>query len=245
MERVDGVVIRAELPEGFAADPASRRGIGEEVVDALAELHAVDPASVGLDGFGKPTGYLARQLRRWSGQLELTEPFSRRVEELHLAGDWLGEHLPESGAATIVHGDYRLDNATFAPDPPARLRAIFDWEMSTIGDPLADVGWLATSWVEPGDPQDPVFASLAQVTRQEGFLSRDELIARYEDRAGRRVQKLAWYMVLAIWKLAILLEGSYARHLAGMTDDPFFAELEAGVPTLARRALEVARGPDG
>ena len=245
MERVDGVVIRSELPAGFASDAGSRRGLGEEVVDALAELHAVDWRAVGLEGFGKPTGYLERQVRRWSGQLELTEPFSRRVDELHRAGDWLKDRLPGSGPATIVHGDYRLDNATFRPEPPARLLAIFDWEMSTIGDPLADVGWLATSWVEPGDPQDPVFASLAQVTRQEGFPPRDELIDRYEERAGRKVRDLAWYMVLAIWKLAILLEGSYARHLAGLTDDPFFAELEVGVPTLARRALEVARGADG
>ncbi|MCA1727781.1 MAG: phosphotransferase family protein [Actinobacteria bacterium] len=242
MERVDGVVIRAELPPGFASEVATRRGLGEEVIDALAELHATDHTAVGLEGFGKPTGYLERQLRRWSGQLELTEPFSRRVEELHELTDYLKTNVPESGPAGIVHGDYRLDNATFAPEPPARLLAIFDWEMSTIGDPLADVGWLATSWVEPGDPSDPVFASLAQVTRQEGFPTRAEMVERYQERTGREVRNLAWYMVLAIWKLSILLEGSYARHLAGLTDDPFFASLEIGVPTLARRALDVARG---
>ena len=242
MERVDGVVIRTELPDAYAGDPSATRGLGEEVVAALAELHAVDWQAVGLTGFGKPTGYLERQLRRWSGQLELTEPFSRRVDELHEISDYLRANVPDSGPATIVHGDYRLDNAMFSTAPPARLLAIFDWEMSTIGDPLADVGWLMTSWVEPGDPTDPVFASLAQVTREGGFPTRAEMVARYEDLTGREVHDLAWYMVLAIWKLAILLEGSYARHLAGLTDDPFFASLEVGVPTIARRALDVARG---
>ncbi len=242
MDRVDGAVIRAELPPAFAADVAARRGLGEEVIDALAELHAADWRAVGLEGFGKPSGYLERQLRRWAGQLELTEPFSRRVDELHEISDYLRSNVPASGDATIVHGDYRLDNATFATEAPARLLAIFDWEMSTIGDPLADVGWLMTSWVEPGDPTDPVFASLAQVTREEGFPTRAQMVARYEERTGREVHALAWYMVLAIWKLAILLEGSYARHLAGLTDDPFFASLEVGVPTIARRALDVARG---
>jgi len=240
-ERVHGPVIRTEVPAEFASE-ADRRAIGDEVIDALVEVHAVDWRAAGLEGFGKPAGYLERQLRRWSGQLELTEPFSRRVDEVHEAADWLKANRPESGPSTVVHGDYRLDNAAFAPHPPARLRAIFDWEMSTIGDPLADVGWLVTSWVEPGDPEDAVFGSLAQVTRQRGFPSRADLVARYEERSSRGVLHLEWYMVLALWKLAILLEGSYARHLAGLTDDPFFALLGEGVPTLARRALEIARG---
>jgi aminoglycoside phosphotransferase (APT) family kinase protein len=242
MERVDGVVIRAELPEAFKADQSARRGLGEELIDALAELHNADYQAVGLEGFAKPTGYLERQLRRWAGQLDLTEPFSRRVDELHEVSDWLKENLPESGPAAIVHGDYRLDNATFASETPARLLAIFDWEMSTLGDPLADVGWLIVSWVEANDPQDPVFSSLATITREPGFQTRQEMVDRYQDRTGRTVTALPWYMVLAIWKLSILLEGSYARHLAGLTDDPFFATLEVGVPTLARRALDVARG---
>jgi aminoglycoside phosphotransferase (APT) family kinase protein len=241
MERVDGVVIRAELPPAFADDVDARRGLGDELIDALAELHLVDWRAAGLEGFGKPSGYLERQLRRWSGQLELTEPFSRRVDELHETTDWLKANLPESGPASVVHGDYRLDNATYAREAPAELLAIFDWEMSTIGDPLADVGWLVTSWVEPGDSQDPVFSSLATITREPGFQSRAEMVERYEAKTGRKVDALSWYMVLAIWKLSILLEGSYARHLAGLTDDPFFATLEVGVPTLARRALEVAR----
>ncbi len=128
----------------------------------------------------------------------------------------------------------------FAPAPPARLLAIFDWEMSTLGDPLADLGWMTSFWLDPDDPSDDLFARTAAVTRLPGFMRRGDLVARYEEATGRPVDNLSWYQVLAVWKLAILLEGSYARHLAGMTDDPFFAQMEAGVPLLARRALEVA-----
>jgi aminoglycoside phosphotransferase (APT) family kinase protein len=150
---------------------------------------------------------------------------------------WLESHLPESGAPTVVHGDYKLDNVVFATKPPARLLSILDWEMSTIGDPLADVGWMASFWREPGDPADVLEGDTA-VTRLPGFIRRAELVNRYRDRTGRDTGDLVFYTVLATWKLAVLLEGSYARHLAGATDDPLFARLEDGVPALGRRALE-------
>ena len=238
MERVDGVVVRRELPEMFT-EP-ERAAIGDELVDALVELHAVDPASCGLEGFGKPTGYLERQLRRWTGQLELTMPHSRPLPDLERVGGWLRANLPESHETTIVQGDYKLDNVMFAAETPARLVAILDWEMSTLGDPLADLGWMVSFWREPDDESGDLFAETTRVTELPGFRSRSELIERYASATGRSVDGLAWYTVLAIWKLAILLEGSYARHLAGMTDDPFFAQLERGVPALAEKALEIA-----
>ena len=126
----------------------------------------------------------------------------------------------------------------FAPDPPARLVAILDWEMSTRGDPLADLGWMISFWREPEDPAD-VLERDAAVTRLPGFPSREHLLERYGERTGRPVPDLTFHLALAVWKLAVLLEGSYARHLAGVTDDPLFAELEEGVPALARRALEI------
>jgi aminoglycoside phosphotransferase (APT) family kinase protein len=240
MERIHGVVIRDELPESFTEE--HRKKIGDELVDALVELHAVDPAQYGLDTFGKPTGYLERQLRRWKGQMELTLPFTRPLPDLERVGEWLHTNLPTSPPTTLVHGDYKLDNVMFDETPPIRLISILDWEMSTLGDPLADLGWMVSFWLEPGDvSDDDVFSRTTRVTTQPGFSTRADLIERYATATGRDVENLEWYVVLAVWKLAILLEGSYARHLAGMTDDPFFAHLKTGVPDLARRALEVAK----
>ena len=237
MEKIDGVVIRDRLPDAFTEEHRGR--IGDELVDALVELHSVDPAACGLDTFAKPTGYLERQLRRWNGQLELTIPHSRPQPKLEAIGSWLADNLPETKQTTVVQGDYKLDNVIFSSEPPARLAAILDWEMSTLGDPIADLGWMISFWREPGDISDDLFRDTSRVTELPGFRNRGELIERYAKATGRDVSKLDWYTVLAIWKLAILLEGSYARHLAGMTDDPFFAQLELGVPALADRALEV------
>lgn len=240
MERKDGVVLRDSIP-GFLTEPERGR-IGDELVDALVELHAVDPAACGLESFGRPSGYLERQLKRWTGQMELTLPFTRPLPDLESLGRWLGAQMPESGPTTLVHGDYKLDNVMFAPEAPARAIAILDWEMSTLGDPLADLGWMISFWREPGDPPEDLFKGSTGITEAPGFKRRAELIERYASKTRRAVEDLDWYQVLAIWKLAILLEGSYARHLAGMTDDPFFAKMEEGVPALAQRALEVVHG---
>ena len=237
MERVHGLVIRADLPGTF--EEPSRGRIGDELVDALVELHAVDIDEAGLDDFGKRDGYLDRQLKRWAGQLELTLPMTRPVPDLEAIAEWLLANRPVSPPTTVVHGDYKLDNVMFAAVPPARLLTILDWEMSTLGDPLADLGWMVSFWLEEDEGADDVFADLNRVTRAPGFRSRAALVERYENRTGRDTTGLDWYRVLATWKLAILLEGSYARHLAGMTDDPFFARMEHGVPALARRGLEI------
>ncbi|HWC32890.1 MAG TPA: phosphotransferase family protein [Actinomycetota bacterium] len=239
MEKVDGVVVRDVLPQ-VLADEAERRRVGEELIDRLAELHAVDWRDVDLEGWGKPSGYLERQIKRWSGQLELATRFTRPLPDLERVRDWLGDHRPESPPPVIVHGDYKLDNVVLSREVPVRVLAVLDWEMSTLGDPFADLGYLFSFWREPGDPPDAVLTEQVELTRLPGFSSRAELVERYAERTGRDPGDTTWYVVLAIWKLAILLEGSYARHLAGVTDDPFFAELEHGVPALARRAAEAA-----
>jgi aminoglycoside phosphotransferase (APT) family kinase protein len=213
--------------------------IGEELVDALVEVHAVDWRACGLDGYGKPTGYLERQLRRFGGLWEHNR--TRELPVLERVSAWLAEHLPESGEATIVHGDYRLGNTMFARESPPRLNAIFDWELATIGDPLADVGYLVATWSQADDPEDAM-RGLTAVTRQPGFPTRDELIARYEERSGRSMSDVRWYMTLALWKSAVFLEGSYKRRLAGRTEDAFFDLLEQGVPALADRAWRTATG---
>jgi len=240
MERVPGVVIRAKLPSAFAADEAARAGLGDALIDALADLHAVDWQAVGLGDFGKPQGYLDRQLRRWIGQLDASR--TRPLPDLDAVTEWLRDHLPESPAATIVHGDYRLDNLIYAPEPPARVLAIVDWEMATIGDPLADLGYLLSFWAEPDDPLFALADAAWRITAQPGFPTRAQLVARYAARTGRYMEHVSFYVALAIWKLAILLEGSYKRHLSGTTDDPFFATLDIGIPLLAARAHAVCKG---
>jgi aminoglycoside phosphotransferase (APT) family kinase protein len=238
MELVHGDVLTTELPPALD-EPAERRRIGDELIDALVEVHGVDWRARGLEGYGKPTGYLDRQLRRFAGLWEHNR--TRELPVLDRVTAWLGEQRPESGEATIVHGDYRLGNTMFAPGAPARLAAIFDWELATIGDPLADVGYLVATWAEAGDEEDTLF-SLGAVTRRPGFPTRTELIARYEEASGRSMRDVRWYTTLALWKAAVFLEGSYKRRLAGTTEDPFFDRLKTGVPEIAERAWAIAQG---
>jgi len=239
MERVPGEVIVATVPPALDT-PAQRRLIGEELIEALVEIHAVDWQAAGLDGFGKPTGYLERQVRRFTGLWELNR--TREIPAVERVGAWLAEHLPESGPATVVHGDYRLGNTMFAADPPARLVAVFDWEMATIGDPLADVGYMCMMWVEGGDPASGMREYLGKVTRADGFPTRGELIARYEERSGRSMRDLRWYTVLALWKSTVFMEGNYRRAVAGSTDDPYLKSFGDGVVELAQMAEGVAFG---
>jgi aminoglycoside phosphotransferase (APT) family kinase protein len=237
MEKVEGDVITSTIPSPLDT-PEQHARIGDELIDALVELHAVDWQACGLEGFGKPTGYLDRQLRRFSGLWEHNK--TRELPTLDRVTAWLRDHRPESGPATIVHGDYRLGNTMLAREAPARIVAIFDWELATIGDPLADVGYLTATYAQPGDP-DTNFTRFA-VTTEPGFPTRAELIARYEERSGRSMRDVRWYATLALWKAAIFLEGSYKRLLAGTTDDPFFKALDTGVPALAEHAWAVAHG---
>ena len=237
MEKVEGHVVTKTIPSALDR-PDDRRRMGEELVDALVEVHAVDWRAARLEGFGKPTGYLERQLRRFLGLWEHNR--TREIPAVESVGEWLGSHLPESGPATVVHGDYRLGNTMMAPDAPARMVAIFDWEMATIGDPLADVGYMCTLWVDRNDP--PNLFELSKVTREEGFPLREELIARYEERSGRSMTDIRWYRTLALWKSIVFMEGNYKRAMSGSTDDPYLKGFGDGVIQLAKRAEALARG---
>jgi aminoglycoside phosphotransferase (APT) family kinase protein len=240
MERVHGDVITSHLPDELASPEECAR-IADELIDALAEVHAVDWEACGLEGFGKPTGYLERQLRRFGGLWEHNK--TRELPIVEQVGQWLADNMPESGPATIVHGDFRLGNTMFTRGAPARLVAIFDWELATIGDPLADVGYLTATWAEREEGGGtPTMFDLSAVTRTEGFPGRAGLIARYEERTGRSVSAVHWYQALAIWKAAVFMEGNYKRSLAGTTDDPYLALFDEGVPQLAQRAWEIADG---
>jgi len=240
MEYVEGSVITNEIPPALD-NPRERKRIGFDLVDTLAEVHEVDWRACGLEGYGKPTGYLERQLRRFTGLWEYNK--TRELPRVQEVRDWLAENMPDSPAATIVHGDYRLGNTMVANDAPARLIAIFDWELSTIGDPLADLGYMTVTWVEPGDPEHTMFSSLSAVTRSEGFPSRLEMIAHYEQRTGRSMSDLRWYQALALWKSAVFMEGNYKRSIAGTTDDPYLKLFDEGVPALAEAAHEITQQP--
>lgn len=237
MEKVEGDVITTTIPS-WLDTAEQRRRIAGELIDGLVEIHAIDWRACGLEGFGKATGYLGRQLRRFVGLWEHSR--TRELPELERVTEWLAANMPESPPSTIVHGDYRLGNVMFAPGAPARLTAIFDWELATIGDPLADVGYLTATYVEPGDPADTMYESLSAVTRGEGFPPREELVAWYEERSGRAVGPVHWYRALALWKSAIFMEGNYRRFLAGNSDDPFLGLMDRGVPQLAEKAWEAA-----
>jgi len=236
MERLAGEVITDAIPPELDT-PDQRGRIADELIDALVELHGIDWAAVGLEGFGKPSGYLERQLRRFTGLWEHNR--TRELRQVETVGRWLAANMPSSPPATIVHGDFRLGNTMFAPQAPARLVAIFDWEMATIGDPLADIGYMLMHWTEPGDQLGKF--NTHNVTLRAGFPTRAELTARYEERAGRSVDALDWYVTLALWKAVVFMEGNYKRALAGSVDDPYLETFGDGVVEIADRALSVTR----
>jgi aminoglycoside phosphotransferase (APT) family kinase protein len=238
MEQIDGHVVTQSVPPELDTID-DRRRMGEELVDALVELHAVDWRAAGLEGFGKPEGYCQRQVRRFLGLWDHNK--TREVPAVESVAAWLRANLPDSPPATVVHGDYRLGNVMLAPERPARVVAIFDWEMSTIGDPLADLGYLATMWTDRDDSEGQLF-ELSGVTREEGFPLRGELIARYEERSGRPITDIRWYQTLALWKAVVFMEGNYRRASSGMSDDPYLKSFGDGVVELAERAQALTRG---
>jgi aminoglycoside phosphotransferase (APT) family kinase protein len=237
MEHVDGDVLGERMPAALDT-VAGRADVADELVDALAELHAVDPHAAGLGALGRPAGYLERQVRRFGALWESQR--TRDVGEVERVGAWLARRIPASGAGAVVHGDFRLGNVMFDRERP-RLRVVLDWEMATLGDPLADLGYLCATWARPGDAENPM-NMLSVVTRRPGFPSPDALRHRYATITGRDVDGLLFYEVLALWKAAIFLESSFRRYRDGRTDDPYFASLERGVPQLAREALHRTTG---
>ena len=236
MEYIDGRVFTDGLPPAFAS-ARERRRIGEEVVDALVALHRVDVEAGGLGTFGRPKGFIERQLKRNTRMWETVR--TRDLPAFDRVAEWLRANLPESGSAGIVHGDYRLGNVMFAPDPPARLIAIFDWEMATLGDPLFDVGYLAAFWVQPDDPPLRMF-DLATVLRLGGFGTREELVARYENATGRSAPRVRFYEVLALWRLAAMMEGNYRRAITGQIDNEYLRGFGNGAVELTERAAWLA-----
>jgi len=236
MQRVHGHIVRDCLPPDYADVPETRRAMSLALMETLSALHAVEPAAVGLEGFGKPAGFLERQLRRWWQQWELSK--TRELPQMEELRRRLEAGLPESGPPAIVHGDYRLDNTMLALDDPGRIVAVLDWEMCTLGDPLADLGLLMVYWADRSDPAEVAGAlSPAPLTVQEGFLTRAELVREYAARGGRDASALDWYTCLGYYKLAIVAEGIHARYLMGMTVGEGFEHYGERVPQMVDYAL--------
>lgn len=239
MERVEGTEIRDSIPEPYD-NPEGRRKMAEELIDALVELHAVDWRTTDLTA--PPTSFAERQVRRWRRQWELTRPHTRDLPDLDRTADWLETHLPPERERTIVHGDYKLDNVLFDLHEP-KLLAILDWELATLGDPLGDLGWLLSAWGDPRDLEegsegdDEVLAPL--VTLQEGFPTRQELAEMYAKRSGRTLENMHFWLVLAMFKGAVIGEGIFMRFLQGNVTNPQGARMEREVPKRVARLMEV------
>ncbi|NBY61239.1 MAG: phosphotransferase family protein [Actinobacteria bacterium] len=197
----------------------TRARASESLVDTLAKIHAVDVAKVGLHDFSRHEGYIARQLKRWYGQWNAQK--TRELAVVDRVHDELLKRIPEQGPATIVHGDYRLDNCIVSSS--GEIQAVLDWEICTLGDPLADLGLLTVYWTGPDDEASPW---MSQYTTVKGFFNRNDLIARYAKTTGRDVTNIEFYRAFAYWKLACIVEGVYARYLGGALGEKNAADLE-------------------
>jgi aminoglycoside phosphotransferase (APT) family kinase protein len=231
MDFLDGHVITDELPVGTDA-----RRLGEDLVDALVEIHAANVTTPELAAFVRPGSYNERQVKRFTQLWELNK--TRDLPTVEEVGRWLTDNTPDPLPPTVVHGDYRLGNVMVAPDDPSRIIAVLDWEMGAIGDPRADVGYLLATYSEPGGGPNPLGTS--PVTATPGFPSKAELVQRYVERSGREVEPLNWFEGLALWKAAVFCEAIYGRYVRGElgAEDTRAARFELGVPYLAQAAAE-------
>jgi aminoglycoside phosphotransferase (APT) family kinase protein len=238
---VDGIIARGETDVEQNLDLAARERTGSALIDTLAQIHGVDPDAVGLGDLGRKEDYISRQLRRWYGNYRaaLESRGGESLPDVDFVHGQLADRIPEQGSAGVVHGDYRLDNCVITPD--GRMLAVLDWELCTLGDPLADLGQLMVYWPEPGE-----FSALGEsATTAPGFPTRAEIAARYAAATGRDLEHLDFYVAFGYWKLACILEGVYTRYVVGaMGDDGFdFSGYPRSISWLAAQARQaVAAG---
>jgi aminoglycoside phosphotransferase (APT) family kinase protein len=231
MERVEGHIVTTQLPAGYADTPAERTTLSNGLVDVLATLHSVDYTAAGLGEFGRPDGYLSRQVARWSKQWDMTR--IEGMDQVDALAAQLTASMPATQRNTVVHGDYRLDNTMLHPTEVGRINAVLDWEMSTLGDPLADLGILLVYWAQDSDPDlRKSGAPVGAVTSLPGFLSRDEVANGYATRSGLDVTELPWYVAFGFFKLAVVCAGIAMRVKFGAMVGEGFDGYEERVPPL-------------
>ena len=240
MAPLEGFSPGGALPGAYGTDPAWRRAMGEELVDAAAALGKVDHVAAGLADFGKAENWHARQVDRWRSQLEgyreLPGYDGHELPHVDEIGRWLSDNVPTDGRIGIIHGDYQFPNVMFSHLAP-KISGLIDWELGTLGDPLLDLGWTLTAWREAGDPT--VGSSAPQVQPWDGFLSRAELVSRYGAASGRDMSTMPWFFGLACFKLACLLEGSYARAKAGQASMKMGEMLHQYALWLLAKAMQI------
>ncbi len=236
-ERKHGLAIRRDLPPEFCDDPALARRIGEMLIDTLADLHRVDASAVELGDFGKPEGYVERQLAGWSDRWEKARTGGSAPAERLIA--WLRAQMPVSPAATLVHNDYKLDNMLVDPRNPARMTALLDWDMCTRGDPLMDLGYLLALWPEAGEPKE--WRAFGMPTWRDGFPTRAEATRRYAERTGFDVSAVHWYYVFNVFRFAAILQQIYVRYERGQTHDDRFRHFGASANALIAMGSSLAR----
>jgi len=238
MERRTGVVLDDSFPDGVEPDEEVRRGISRTLIDTLVELHAVDVREAGLEDLGKPDGFLRRQTEGWISRYEKAK--TDGIEEVGPLTQWLASDIPETPLPTVIHNDYKLNNLVLDPEDLTNVRAVLDWEMATVGDPLFDLAVSLSYWIEPGDP-DEIKAVMPTVTVTPGFMTRQELIDRYAEQSGRDLSEMHWYVVFGYFKLAGILQQIYARYKNGQTTDERFATFGERVRTLILHAEDLSR----
>lgn len=239
MERKHGIVIRRSIPDDYAAFPDAPRQMSTALVDALAAFHAVDYHALGLETLGKPAGFIERQVEGWYGRWHNAR--THVLPQMETVYGWLRENVPPANAPTLVHNDYKLDNVMLAADDPGRLVAIFDWDMCTLGDPLADLGALLTYWTEPGDAPYLQMTAMMPVGDSR-FMTRAEIIERYAQKSGRDVSHIRFYHTLGLYRLVVICAQIFIRYQRGQTQDARFEGFGQMIPLLAQAALDVAEG---
>lgn len=233
MQRLRGVVLRKQLPAGLALDEDTARAVSASLVDTLVELHDLDYAAIGLGDLGKPEGYVRRQVEGWTRRYA-----GSRTDDIPVVDEvarWLAAHLPESGAPALIHNDFKLDNLVLDPDQLPRVVGVLDWEMSTVGDPLMDLGTALCYWVETSDPQPLQMARFGPTT-EAGMMTRREVADRYAERSGRDLDQVVFYYAFGLFKTAVVAQQIYYRFHQGHTSDPRFASFLYAVRVLAEQA---------